>query len=114
MRRNKPELPPKLLEVRQQASLSIFAFSSTHTAVSYIPKWGKNVTAHREPAISDELHQKPMIIMDYNRRNTKVVSIILVVRTYSCHHKTQRWPLNSAFVLWMRVDPLWKDGATHK
>lgn len=72
MSRNKPELTPKLLEVRQQAILSsIFAFSNTHTAMSYIPKWGKNVvhlsTKHCEPATSDELHRKPMIIMDYNR-----------------------------------------------
>lgn len=72
IRRNKPELPPKLLEVRQRAILSsIFAFSSTHTAVSYIPKRGKNVillsTKHHEPAISDEVHRKPIIIMDYNK-----------------------------------------------
>lgn len=71
LKRKKPELPPKLLEVRQQAiHSSIFAFSRTHTAVSYVPKRGKNVVLlsmkHREPAISDELHLKPIIIMDYN------------------------------------------------
>ena len=69
IRRNKPELPPILLETRQRAiPSSIFCFA---TAVSYIPKHGKNVlllsTVHREPAISAEAHQKPKLILDYNR-----------------------------------------------
>lgn len=38
IRRNKPELPPKLLQIKHGALLSsLFAFTKTHTAVSYIP-----------------------------------------------------------------------------
>lgn len=72
IRKNKPELPPILLQVRQRALFSsIFAFTRTHTAVSYIPRRGKNVlllsTKHREPAVTDDEKKKPKIIADYNR-----------------------------------------------
>lgn len=72
IRKNKPELPPQLLDTRQRALLSsLFAFTKTHTAVSYVPKRGKNVlllsTKHREPAVSDTEKKKPVIIIDYNR-----------------------------------------------
>uniref|UniRef100_A0A8C1PJ70 PiggyBac transposable element-derived protein domain-containing protein n=1 Tax=Cyprinus carpio TaxID=7962 RepID=A0A8C1PJ70_CYPCA len=72
IRRNKPELPPQLLQIKHRALLSsLFAFTKTHTAVSYVPKRGKNVlllsTKHREPAVSDTEKKKPVIITDYNR-----------------------------------------------
>ncbi|KAJ8393029.1 hypothetical protein AAFF_G00069330 [Aldrovandia affinis] len=71
IRRNKPELPPNQLQTRQRAILSsVFAFTKTHTAVSYVPKRGRNVlllsTKHREPSVSKAEHQKPAIILDYN------------------------------------------------
>ncbi|KAJ8389232.1 hypothetical protein AAFF_G00122520 [Aldrovandia affinis] len=71
IRRNKPELPPNLLQTRQRAILSsVFAFTKTHTAVSYVPKRGRNVlllsTKHREPSVSEAEHKKPTIILDYN------------------------------------------------
>lgn len=44
MRRNRPELPPELPRVREREALSsVFAFTATHTLISYIPKRGKNV-----------------------------------------------------------------------
>lgn len=72
IRRNKPELPPHLLQARARAVFSsTFAFTKTHTLVSYIPRRGKNVlllsTKHHSPDISDEMKRKPIIIKDYNR-----------------------------------------------
>ncbi|XP_071058627.1 piggyBac transposable element-derived protein 4-like [Pseudochaenichthys georgianus] len=52
IRRNKPELPPISLQARARAVLSsTFAFTKTHTLISYIPRRGRNVlllsTKHR-------------------------------------------------------------------
>ncbi len=71
IRRNKPELPPILLSLKQRRIFSsLFAFRRTAAAVSYMPKSGKNVillsTRHRDPAIVEGVKQKPQIIMDYN------------------------------------------------
>nr|XP_033938629.1 piggyBac transposable element-derived protein 4-like [Pseudochaenichthys georgianus] len=70
IRRNKPELPPILLQARARAILSsTFAFTKTHTLVSYIPQQGRNVlllsTKHPSPDVSDEMKRKPVIIKDY-------------------------------------------------
>ncbi|KAJ4934252.1 hypothetical protein JOQ06_007052, partial [Pogonophryne albipinna] len=65
-----PELPSKLLQVRQRAALSsLFGFTKNTTAVSYIPKRGRNVllsSKHRDPAVTEEEKRKPVIIADYN------------------------------------------------
>ncbi|XP_039471868.1 piggyBac transposable element-derived protein 4-like [Oreochromis aureus] len=52
IRQNKPELPPHLLQAKKRALFSsIFAFTKTHTLVSYTARRGKNVlllsTKHR-------------------------------------------------------------------
>lgn len=72
IRANKPELPPKLKQTKNRAVLSsLFAFTTTTTAVSYIPRRGRNVfllsTKHREPAVIQGDKQKPQMIVDYNR-----------------------------------------------
>uniref|UniRef100_A0A669F538 PiggyBac transposable element-derived protein domain-containing protein n=1 Tax=Oreochromis niloticus TaxID=8128 RepID=A0A669F538_ORENI len=72
IRKNKPELPPRLLQTRGRAVFSsAFAFTLTHTLVSYVPRRGKNVllmsTKHRTPDVSEEGKRKPVIIQDYNR-----------------------------------------------
>ncbi|KAJ4944911.1 hypothetical protein JOQ06_013450, partial [Pogonophryne albipinna] len=59
-------------EARARAILSsTFAFTKTHTLVSYIPRRGRNVlllsTKHRSPDVSNEMKRKPVIIKDYNR-----------------------------------------------
>uniref|UniRef100_UPI003AAEECD7 piggyBac transposable element-derived protein 4-like n=1 Tax=Centroberyx gerrardi TaxID=166262 RepID=UPI003AAEECD7 len=130
IRKNRPELPPQLLRTKQRAPRSsLFAFTKTHTAASYIPKQGKNVlllsTKHREPAVSDAEHQKPAIITDYNRCKGGVDNLDKVVGTYSCRRRTCRWPLvlfynildvsaYNAFVLWAAVDPSWNQAKTFK
>lgn len=65
IRKNKPELPPELLQLRQRKILSsVFAFTKTTMALSYLPKRGKNVlllsTKHREAAVSDGEKKKPL------------------------------------------------------
>lgn len=72
IRKNKPELPPQLLQTKQRAPRSsLFAFTKTHTLVSYIAKRRRNVlllsTKHREPSVSNEEQRKPTMILDYNR-----------------------------------------------
>lgn len=70
IRKNKPELLPRLLQIRGRAVLSS-AFTLTHPLVSYVPRRGKNVllmsTKHRTPDVSEEGKRKPVIIQDYNR-----------------------------------------------
>lgn len=72
IRANKPELPPKLKQIKERDVFSsLFAFTTTTTAVSYIPRRGRNVlllsSKHREPAVHQDEKQKPQIIIDYNR-----------------------------------------------
>lgn len=72
IRKNKPELPPQLLQTRQREVFSsIFAFTMTHTVVSYVPRRGRNVlllsTKHRTPGVSGDPKRKPQIIKDYNK-----------------------------------------------
>uniref|UniRef100_A0A9J8CE37 PiggyBac transposable element-derived protein domain-containing protein n=1 Tax=Cyprinus carpio carpio TaxID=630221 RepID=A0A9J8CE37_CYPCA len=71
VRSNKPELPPALLSMKNRTRLSsMFAFTDTHTLVSYCPRKNKNVllmsTLHRDDKVSDKDHKKPEIILDYN------------------------------------------------
>ncbi|XP_005947474.1 piggyBac transposable element-derived protein 4 [Haplochromis burtoni] len=130
IRGNKPELPPQLVQLRQRKILSsLFAFTKTTMAVSYMPKQGKNVlllsTKHREPAVSDGEKKKPAAILDYNKCKGGVDNLDKVVGTYSCRRKTSRWPLTlfynlldisayNGFVLWKAVNPEWESTKTHK
>uniref|UniRef100_A0AAZ1Y4A3 PiggyBac transposable element-derived protein domain-containing protein n=1 Tax=Oreochromis aureus TaxID=47969 RepID=A0AAZ1Y4A3_OREAU len=130
IRKNKPELPPRLLQTRGTAVFSsAFAFTLTHTLVSYVPRRGKNVllmsTKHRTPDVSEEGKRKPVIIQDYNRCKGGVDNLDKVVGTYSCRRKTNRWPvalfhnlldvsLYNSYVLWTAIDPSWKQQKDYK
>ncbi|XP_038554117.1 piggyBac transposable element-derived protein 4-like [Micropterus salmoides] len=119
IRKNKPKLPPQLLQVRGRAThSSIHAFTRTATAVSYIPKRGRNVlllsAKHHRPEIRLG-KQKPAIILAYNRCKGGVDNLDKVV---SCRRKTNRWPVTlfhnlldvsayNAFVVWTTVDLHW-------
>lgn len=75
--RNKPELPPALLTMRDRAAFSsLFAFTETHSLVSYCPKRHKNVLlmsiCHKDAKISDREDRKPEVILDYNRCKGRV------------------------------------------
>lgn len=72
IRKNKPELPPQLLQTKGRGVFSsVFTFTMTHTAVSYVPRRGRNVlplsSKHRTPRVSDDPKRKPHIIKDYNK-----------------------------------------------
>ncbi|XP_013771429.1 piggyBac transposable element-derived protein 4-like [Pundamilia nyererei] len=130
IRKNKPELPPRLLQTRGRAVLlSAFAFTLTHTLVSYVSRRGKNVllmsTKHRTPDVSGEGKRKPVIIQDYNRCKGGVDNLDKVVGTYSSRRKTNRWPvalfhnlldvsLYNSYVLWTAIDPSWKQQKNYK
>ncbi|KAL0183257.1 hypothetical protein M9458_022632, partial [Cirrhinus mrigala] len=61
VRSNKPELPPALLSMKDRPRLSSkFAFTDTHTLVSYCPRKNKNVL------LMSTLHRDDQIILDYN------------------------------------------------
>ncbi len=72
VRKNKPELPPALVSTRGREALSSkFAFTDTHTLVSYVPKKNRNVilmsTLHKDAAVSTTEDRKPIMIQDYNK-----------------------------------------------
>ncbi|XP_059394628.1 piggyBac transposable element-derived protein 4-like [Carassius carassius] len=126
IRSNKPELPPALMSMKNRTRLSsMFAFTDTHTLVSYCPRKNKNVllmsTLHRDDKVSDKDHKKPEIILDYNHTKGGVDNLDKLVATYTCQRKTARWPMviffnmldvsaYNAFVLWTEINPSWHKG----
>uniref|UniRef100_A0A8C1HMV5 PiggyBac transposable element-derived protein domain-containing protein n=1 Tax=Cyprinus carpio carpio TaxID=630221 RepID=A0A8C1HMV5_CYPCA len=130
VRSNKPELPPALLSMKDRARLSsMFAFTDTHTLVSYCPRKNKNVllmsTFHRDAKVSDKDHKKPEIILHYNQTKGGVDNLDKVVATYTCQRKTARWPMviffnmldvsaYNSFVLWTKINPSWNKGKNSK
>ncbi|XP_037533781.1 piggyBac transposable element-derived protein 4-like [Nematolebias whitei] len=72
IRKNKPELPLEILQVKDRAPLSSkFAFTETTSVVSYCPKKNRSVvlmsTLHKDAAVSTRSDKKPEIILDYNK-----------------------------------------------
>lgn len=70
IRKNKPELPPNLVQVKGRPALSaVFACTKNTMAVSYVMKRGRNVilisTRHRK-AVVTEGPKKNQIITDFN------------------------------------------------
>ncbi|KAI5611526.1 dual specificity protein phosphatase 26 isoform X1, partial [Silurus asotus] len=123
VRKNKPELPPNLLQVKgRPVPFSIFGFTRNTTADSPIPKRGRNVivlsTRHREAAVTEEPKAKADIITYYNRCKGGVDNLDKVVATYSCRRKTKQWPQMlffnmmdisgyNAYVIFTTIDPSW-------
>lgn len=88
VRRNKPELPPALVTTKNRAILSsMFAFTDTHTLVSYCPKKNKNVllmsTLHRDATVSAREDKKPNAILYYNRTKGGVDNLDKVCNIFS-------------------------------
>uniref|UniRef100_A0A671XA56 PiggyBac transposable element-derived protein domain-containing protein n=1 Tax=Sparus aurata TaxID=8175 RepID=A0A671XA56_SPAAU len=95
MRKNKPELPPALVSTRGREALSSkFAFTDTHSLVSYVPKKGRNVilmsTLHKDDAVSTMEDRKPHIIQDYNSNKGGVDCLDKLTGTYTCKRMTAR------------------------
>uniref|UniRef100_A0A3Q3KRH5 PiggyBac transposable element-derived protein domain-containing protein n=1 Tax=Monopterus albus TaxID=43700 RepID=A0A3Q3KRH5_MONAL len=120
IRKNKPELPPQLLETRgRSVNSSKFLYTADTSLVSYVPRRRKNVllmsTLHRSGKICG---QKPEIIMHYNATKGAVDNLDKLVTVYSCKRGTLRWPLAiffdmldisayNAFVVWTAIKPRW-------
>ncbi|XP_024151020.1 piggyBac transposable element-derived protein 4-like [Oryzias melastigma] len=130
VRKNKPELPPALVSTRgRQALSSQFAFTDTHTLVSYVPKKNKIVilmsTVHKDAAVSTTEDRKPLMIQDYNKNKVGVDCLDKLTGTYTCKRMTARWPVAlfhnildvsafNAYVVWTAIDPTWNQGKSFK
>ncbi|XP_027020200.2 M-phase phosphoprotein 8 isoform X7 [Tachysurus fulvidraco] len=130
IRKNRPELPPALLATRDRDRLSSqFAFTDTHTLVSYCPKKGRNVllmsTLHQDTKVSTTEDKKPQIILDYHKNKRGVDNLDKVTSVYSCKQMTAHWPITvfynmldvsayNSFVLWREINPNWKQRKCHK
>ncbi|KAG7470514.1 hypothetical protein MATL_G00114660 [Megalops atlanticus] len=130
VRKNRPELPAALVSTRGREILSSkFAFTSTHSLVSYVPKKNKNVilmsTVHKDAAVNTKENRKPHIILDHNTNKGGVDSLDKLTGTYSCKRMTTRWPVAvfhnildvsayNAYVVWMAINPGWNQGKNFK
>lgn len=129
VKKNKPELPPEILQLKGRAPLSSsFAFTDTTTVVSYCPKKNRSVvlmsTLHEDAAIGGS-DRKPEMILDYNKNKGGVDNLDKVTATYTCQRMTRRWPMvifynildvsaYNAFVLWTHIDPGWNTAKKNK
>ncbi|XP_053946583.1 piggyBac transposable element-derived protein 4-like [Anastrepha ludens] len=130
IRKNKPELPPDLVNIkRRPLNSSIFAFTEQTTLVSYIPKKNRAVillsTLHHDSKISNRRDKKPEIILDYNKCKGGVDTLDKAVSGYTCKRMTKRWPqvvfsniidisAYNAFVLFKFANHAWKEGCLTK
>ncbi|XP_029995668.1 piggyBac transposable element-derived protein 4-like isoform X2 [Sphaeramia orbicularis] len=130
VKKNKPELPAEILQVKDRAPLSSkFAFTDTTTVVSYCPKKTKNVilmsTLHKDAAVSSGSDKKPTIILDYNKNKGGVDNLDNLTATYTCQRMTRRWPVivfynildvsaYNAFVLWTHIHQGWNSTKQNK
>ncbi|KAL3969261.1 leucine-rich repeat-containing G protein-coupled receptor 6 [Sarotherodon galilaeus] len=99
IRKNKSELPPQLMTMKNgPVKSSKFVYTADTSLVSYVPKKGKNV-----------------VLMSTLHRDGRLVT------AYSCKRRTLRWPLviffdmldisaYNAFVIWMAVNKDWNKG----
>lgn len=98
VKKNKPELPAEIFQVKGRAPLSSkFAFTDTTTVVSYCPKRNRNVilmsTLHKDAAVSSGSDKKPTIIHDYNKNKGGVDNLDKLTATYTCQRMTRRRPM---------------------
>lgn len=130
VRKNKPELPAEILQVKGRDPLSSkFAFTDTTTLVSYCPKRKRNVillsTLHKDAAVSCKSDKKPIIILDYNKNKGGVDNLDKLTATYTCQRMTRRWPMvvfynildvsaYNAFVSWTHIHQGWNSTKKHK
>ncbi|XP_060720777.1 piggyBac transposable element-derived protein 4-like [Tachysurus vachellii] len=131
IKKNKPELPTEILQVKHRAPLSSkFAFTDTTTVVSYCPKKKKrNVvlmsTFHKNAAVSSVSDKKPILILDYNKNKGGVDNLDKLTATYTCQRMTRRWPMvvfynmldvsaYNAFVLWTHIHLGWNSTKKNK
>ncbi|XP_045482176.1 piggyBac transposable element-derived protein 1-like [Harmonia axyridis] len=100
LRKNKKEIPPLFLEVKERRKNSaMFAYSHQLTLLSYCPaKKNKKIvlmlsTMHEKGDEANENKNLPDIIQFYNDTKGGVDTLDQLCHTYSCSRKTRRWPL---------------------
>lgn len=76
---------------------SLFGFHEKVTICSYVPNKNKAVillsTMHNDATISEASHQKPEIILLYNKTKAGVDTMDQMYMRYSTQRRTCRWPL---------------------
>ncbi len=97
VRKNKADIPPKLLPDRRREEFSsLFAFADKLTLVSYVPKPNKAVlvlsTMHHDTNVEGP-NCKPSMTMHYNATKGGVDNLDHMARYYTVKRKTNRWPL---------------------
>jgi hypothetical protein len=102
IRKNKPDIPTELQPSRKRPKhSSVFCFDRQLTLVSYVPKKDQAVillsSMHHDMTISEDLNNKPEIILYYNQTKGGVDHMDQMVQTYSCKRKTNRWPMSFFF-----------------
>ena len=81
---------------------SLFGFHERNVALcSYLPKENKAVillsTMHSDTAVNVDEQKKPQMIMYNNKYKAGVDTMDQMVSRYTCHRRTQRWPLAMFF-----------------
>ncbi|KAI8420457.1 hypothetical protein MSG28_008945 [Choristoneura fumiferana] len=75
---------------------SLYGFTKDFTLLSYVPKKNKAViliSSSHHVKSSDEITNKPTMIMDYNHTKGGVDEIDKKCSVYSSSRKTRRWPM---------------------
>lgn len=99
IRKNKPHIPPALVEIdkNRQIGTSLFAYSSNSTLVSYKPKANKIVTLlstmHTSSGTTNKDTKKPEIIHTYNATKGAVDTFDQMCQNMCANRKTKRWPM---------------------
>lgn len=100
IRKNKRELPPDFISIRnRELYSSYFAFSQNKTLVSYKAKKNKVVlllsTMHNNKCIDESTgnKRKPEIIQMYNATKGGVDTMDWMTENYSVARRSARWPL---------------------
>lgn len=125
MRKNKPSIPPELLQSKNKPVYSsTFVFTNDTMLVSYIPKRNKCVivqsTLHSDKKVDTSECKKPQAILDYNSTKGAVDTLDKMISCYTCRRKTNRWPVVvfsnildisavNAYILFLAVNPDWKE-----
>lgn len=97
LRKNKPQIPPQLLDIKSRScKTSMAVFTENSTLISYKPKENKNVlllsTMHSSNALNPKT-SKPEIIHVYNSTKGAVDTFDQMSQNICCNRKTRRWPL---------------------
>ena len=97
IRLNRKEIPRIMFPSKsREVHSSLFLYSEDAMMVSYVPRKNKSVTLlssqHNDQVVSTADHAKPDIILDYNKSKGAVDSADKMLKEFSCHGISIRWP----------------------